>query len=177
MDLSGSYLAYVCVQVDKDHRASSSIIQQHHGRTIVGKHGGTQIGHVMNQVIHFLPILEHNELDLLPKDDYLKDFVSFSTFTLHDDILLMVKQKFLIFTMSGRPLKIKLCEDSDKLMSSKKLELVQVKALQRIKQGLVLRDSQNFHIFELSRHYTVKAREAPYQLTLMATYPILNLAS
>ena len=76
----------------------------------------------------------------MPKDDYLKDFVSFSTFTLHDDILLIVKQKFLIFTMSGKPLKIKLCEDSEKLMSSKKLELVQVKALQHIKQGLVLRD-------------------------------------
>ena len=129
MDLRGSYLAYVCVQVDKDHRASSNIIQQHNGKTFVGKHAGTQIGHVKNQVIHFLPILEHNELDLLPKDDYLKDFVAFSTFTLHDDILIMVKQKFLIFTMSGRPLKIKLCEDSEKLMSSKKLDLVQVKAL------------------------------------------------
>jgi hypothetical protein len=177
MDHSGSYLAYVCMQVDKDHRASSNIIQQHHGRTIIGKNAGTQIGHIKNQVIYFLPILEHNELDLLPKDDYLKDFVSFSTFTLHDDILLLVNKKVLIFTMTGRPLKIKLCEDSEKLMSSNKLELVQVKALQRIKQGLVLRDSQNFHIFELSRHYTVKAREAPYQLTLMSTYPILNLAS
>jgi hypothetical protein len=113
----------------------------------------------------------------LPKDDYLKDFVSFSTLTLHDDILLMVKKKFLVFTISGRPLKIKVCEDSEKLMSSKKLELVQVKALQHIKQGLVLRDSLNFHIFELSRHYTVQASRAPYQLTLMATYPILNLAS
>ena len=124
MDNSGSYLAYVCVLVDKDHRATSNVIQQHHGRSIIGKHAGTQIGQVKNQVIYFLPILDHNELDLLPKDDYLKDVVSFSTFTLHDDILLMVRQKFLIFTMSGRPLKVKVCDDSEKLMSSKKIELV-----------------------------------------------------
>jgi hypothetical protein len=133
MDLSGSYIAYVCVQVDKDHRASSNVIQHHHGRTIIGKHGGTQIGQVKNQVIHFLPILDHNELNLLPKDDYLNDVVSFSTFTLYDDILLMVRQKFLIFTTAGRPLKVKICEDSEKLISSKKIELVQVKALQHIK--------------------------------------------
>ena len=118
MDISGSYLAYVCAQVDKDHRASSNVIQQHHGRTIIGKHAGTQSGQVMNQVIHFLPILDHNEIDLLPKDDFLIDFVSFSTFTLYDDILFMVKQRFLIFSVTGRPLKIKLCEDSEKLLSS-----------------------------------------------------------
>ena len=41
MDLSGSYIAYMCIQVDKDHRTSSNVIQHHHGRTIIGKHAGT----------------------------------------------------------------------------------------------------------------------------------------
>ena len=79
--------------------------------------------------------------------------------------------------MSGRALKIKICEDSERLFRSKKLELVQIKALQHIKQGLVFRDSLNYHIFVLSRHYSAQSREVPYQLMLKATYLILNLTS
>ena len=83
------------------------------------------------------------------------DRVAFSTFTLHnDDILFMTRapQGFLVFSHLGKPLKIKLCKDTENILSTKKLDLVQVKHMEYLVLGFVMKDKDNYYIFELQQN-------------------------
>lgn len=44
-----------------------------------------------------VPLLTNNSLSLLHQDDFLRDKVELSTFTADDDILLKLRNSFLIF--------------------------------------------------------------------------------
>lgn len=112
LDLFGSYLSFVSLNADKDQRRSSNLVG---GKSTFVKMLATSNTVVRNQTLHILPVFQNNELDLLPRDDFINDRVAFSTFTLHqDDILMMLStQKFVVFKLKGSPLKIKLCPDSE----------------------------------------------------------------
>jgi hypothetical protein len=82
-----------------------------------------------------VPFLGHKSVQLLHKDNYLMANVKFSTFTMNDDILVMVGGALHVFSGQGNPIKIKISEDDNELLKSERLQIVKISSNTLVEAG------------------------------------------
>eukprot|EP00347_Sterkiella_histriomuscorum_P019266 403342303 len=96
-----------------------------------------------------IPYLGHKSVQLLHKDDYLMEQVKFSTFTMNDDIFLMINRQFYAFDSLGHPIKTIISSADQDLLKSPNLEMIRVQRLPCNGQSFLFTDNKKFYLFQL----------------------------
>ena len=73
-----------------------------------------------------IPFLAHKTIQLMHKDNFLLEEVHFSSFTMNDDVFLMVGRKFYMFDAFGNPLQLKMNHEDICLFKDDKLRIVRI---------------------------------------------------
>jgi len=67
-------------------------------------------------------------LQILHKDDYLIEKVQFSTFTLNDDVLLLIDFKVYIFDSKGYPIMVDMTLEDEARLEDPDVEVVRIQS-------------------------------------------------
>lgn len=106
---------------------------------------------VLKYEILCIPFLGHKSIQLLHKDDYLMQNVKFSTFTMNDDIFLMIDRQFYIFDGMGNPMMVKISQEDADLMKNARIEIVRITSNTLVEAGqtFLFTDHRRYFIFHL----------------------------
>jgi hypothetical protein len=98
--------------------------------------------------LYCIPYLGSRSHQLVHPDDYLYQKVQFSTFTIKDDVLLMIDHKVYIFNQQGVPLLLEMSKEDELLLATEGMEIVRITSCSQYHmQTLLFINEGNYYLF------------------------------
>lgn len=95
--------------------------------------------------------------------------VKFSTFTMNDDVLIMVGRQIYVFDGMGNPIKIKISDEDNDILKNERVEIVRITSNTLIEAGqtYLFTDHRRYYLYHLMY------RSPCYVFEKVYDYPIL----